>query len=444
MFVRCCNILKKEYFNSMLQTTVDFIITFYDERKGLPDNNILKANTGYEIESVQLDEAGKNWFLNAIEHFCRYKAIELAVLEAPEILEKKNYPELEKKVRDAVLISLQKDLGLDYWNDPLARLTALEQNKGTIKTGFKDIDFKLFGGFNRKELEIICAGSGVGKSLFLQNLAINFAMQKLNVVYISLELSEEMISKRLDAMTTGIAIGEIIKRKEEVNEILNNKATEYGKIWVKEMAQQTKANDIIAYIEQFHLQHEFLPDLLVVDYLDIMAPNNNKIDVGNISVKDKYVSEELRGIARRFNLVLATASQLTKDSANEQVYNQSNVAGGQTKINTCDNALSVMVTDSMRQRGEWQMQFLKTRSSGGVGSRILLKFDPDTLRLSDHTENDGNSGYTGNSMDALKSKNQVSGDQTGVSGHGTGHAPSGNTLLRGGLSLRDVLSKNTR
>jgi len=410
MFTRCANILDARYFDNQLKQTISFILGYYNEHQGLPEPSILKTSTGYESQPVAMDRADREWFLNCIEHFCRYRAIELAVWEAPKILEKKNYAELEQKVRDAVLITLMKDLGLDYWDDPIARLQAIKANSGTLSTKFQDFDKKLYGGFNRKELEIVCANSGVGKSIFLQNLAVNYAEQKLNVVYISLELSEEMISKRLDSMLTGIPTFEIMRRMEDVDESLRAKKAEHGHIWVKEMQSGSKANDIVAYLEQFYLQNKFWPDVLCVDYLDLMGPNNKSIDAGNLWVKDKYVSEELRGIARQFNLLLCTAAQLGRTALDQQVHGQEHIQGGISKINTADNVFSILVTPAMQQRNEWQIQFLKTRSSAGVGSRLSLRFDPDTLRLH-NWDGDPSEGYTSSTLQALQRAVTVSGEQ---------------------------------
>ena len=107
-------------------------------------------------------------------------------------------------VKDAVNVGLTRDLGTDYFEDPKGRLEALKANNGQISTGWQPLDKKLFGGFNRGALNIFAGGSGAGKSLFLQNLAVNWAIAGLNVCYISFELSEHLTAMRLDAMMTNI------------------------------------------------------------------------------------------------------------------------------------------------------------------------------------------------------------------------------------------------
>ena len=100
-------------------------------------------------------------------------------------------------------------------------------------------------------------------------------------------------------------------------------------------------------------------------------------------IKDKFISEELRGIAVEKNIIALTASQLGRSAVNEMEVDHSHIAGGISKIQTADNVISIMMTTSMRDRGQLQYQFLKTRSSSGVGSKVILGHDINTLRIYD-------------------------------------------------------------
>ena len=107
-------------------------------------------------------------------------------LESADLLEKGEYGPVEDLVKKAVQIGLQKDLGIDYFKEPKQRLLALKSNNGQVSTGWETLDKKLFGGFNKGELNIFAGGSGAGKSLFLANMGVNWILQGLNVVYLSL------------------------------------------------------------------------------------------------------------------------------------------------------------------------------------------------------------------------------------------------------------------
>jgi len=105
-------------------------------------------------------------------------------------------------------------------------------------------------------------------------------------------------------------------------------------------------------------------------------------------VKDKYVSEELRNLAMERNLLMVTASQLNRSAVEEIEFDHSHIAGGISKINTADNVVGIFTSNAMRERGRYQIQFMKTRSSSGVGQKVDLKFDKDTLRIEDLEEGD--------------------------------------------------------
>jgi hypothetical protein len=119
-----------------------------------------------------------------------------------------------------------------------------------------------------------------------------------------------------------------------------------------------------------------------------MFPLNKKISPGDMFIKDKFVSEELRNFAVEQQIVLVTASQLNRGAIEEVEYDQSHIAGGISKINTADNLIGIFTSRAMRERGRYQIQLIKTRSSGGVGSKIDLAFDVDRLRITDLDEDD--------------------------------------------------------
>jgi DnaB-like helicase C terminal domain len=245
----------------------------------------------------------------------------------------------------------------------------------------------------------ICSHN-TGKSLVLQNMAINLARSGLNVVYISLELSEEMISMRLDSMVTQVPSTEIFKRLDEVEIKVLQVGKKYGRLHVRQLPQGTTTNDLRAYLKNYEIETGHKCDALLVDYLDLMFPNMKSLDLSNLFVKDKYITEELRGLAVERNLILQTASQLGRTSVNEMEHDHSHIQGGISKIQTADNVMSILATPAMRERGQYQFQFLKTRSSSGVGSKVIMGFDPLTLRIYD-LEEDASTAPTKTAADML-------------------------------------------
>jgi hypothetical protein len=112
-------------------------------------------------------------------------------------------------------------------------------------------------------------------------------------------------------------------------------------------------------------------------------PVSAKVSPSDLFVKDKYVAEEIRNLAKELNVLLVTASQLNRSAVEEIEFDHSHISGGISKINTADNVFGIFTSRSMRERGQYQLQLMKTRSSSGVGQKIELEFNVETLRITD-------------------------------------------------------------
>ena len=132
-------------------------------------------------------------------------------------------------IKEASSVGLVSDFGLDYYENPKERLQWIKDQAGAISTGWKNFDQKLYGGLNRGELTVFAGGSGAGKSLFLQNLGVNWSQAGMNTVYLSLELSEELCSMRIDAMVSEYATRDVMKNMDDVDLKVRMKGKGAGK-----------------------------------------------------------------------------------------------------------------------------------------------------------------------------------------------------------------------
>ena len=388
-FVRCQSIFDPTLFDRKLQTTAEFMKKYVEDHSILPTIDIINAATSQSFKPAEnLKDEHFDWLMSDFETFIRHKGLERAILESADLLEKGEYGPVEEKIKAAVQVGLTKDMGTDYFLDPRARLMRIKDNNGQISTGWKAVDDKLFGGMNRGELNIFAGGSGAGKSLFLANLGINWALQGLNVVYLTLELSEELVSMRMDAMLTGMATREIFKNIDDVEMKIKMIGKKSGTYQVKYMPSGKTANDIRAYLKEYEIKMDRKVDVLLVDYLDLLMPMGKKISAENLFVKDKYVSEELRNLAMEKKCIFVTAAQLNRGAVEEVEFDHSHISGGLSKIQTADNVFGIFTSRAMRERGRYQIQLMKTRSSSGVGMKIDLEFNIDSLRISDLAEED--------------------------------------------------------
>ena len=152
------------------------------------------------------------------------------------------------------------------------------------------------------------------------------------------------------------------------------------------MPAQSNVNQIRSYLKELQVQTGMKVDFIMVDYLDLVMPVSAKVSPNDLFVKDKYVSEELRNLAREFNILMITASQLNRGAVEEIEFDHSHIAGGLSKINTADNVFGIFTSRAMRERGRYQIQLMKTRSSSGVGMKVDLEFDLNSLRITDPGE----------------------------------------------------------
>ena len=406
-FVRCQSIFDHTLFDRKLQDVAQFINSYVEENRVMPTFDIVKATTHVELANPgELHENHYDWLLGEFETFIRHKGLERAILQSADLLEKGEYGPVEDLVKKAVQVGLTKDMGTDYFSDPRARLMKIKDKNGQVSTGWKTMDHKLFGGMNRGELNIFAGGSGAGKSLFLANLGCNWALAGLNVLYLTLELSEELVSMRIDSMLTGVPTRDIFKDLDDVEMKVKMIGKKSGQMQVKYMPSGKTSNDLRSYIKEYEIKTGRKLDVLLVDYLDLLMPISKKISAENLFIKDKYVSEELRNLAVELNCVFVTAAQLNRGAVEEVEFDHSHISGGLSKIQTADNVFGIFTSRAMRERGRYQIQLMKTRSSSGVGAKIDLEFDVDTLRIRDLEEDMDNAPTSrgGSILESIKQR----------------------------------------
>ncbi len=412
-FVRVKNIMRPSFFENIdNRKVVEFILDYTNKQASLPTNEQIKTIAGTTIEKIEdINDEHVGWFMGEFETFCQQKAAREAVYESLDLIKENNLGEVLDKLKKATELAIVKDLGIDYFESPADRLKRMRDNSKMISSGWKSIDKKLYGGFERGTLTIWAGQSGAGKSLFLQNQSLNWAEMGLNVIYISLELSESLTSMRMDAMTSGYSTKDIMKNIDDVDLRVRTfqKKCNKGSLQIKQLPNASTANDIRAYIKEYEIQTKHKVDAVLVDYLDLCAPLDKRVSPSDMFVKDKYVSEELRNLAVELDILMVTASQLNRGSHDEIEFSHAHIAGGISKINTADNVIAIFTTISMKESGRYQIQFMKTRSSAGVGSKVDLRFDIASLRIVDLEEGEADavSATADNILGSLKKSNIV-------------------------------------
>lgn len=388
VFSRCISILKPEYFDPNHRSVVLFLIDYYEKYKAIPPTDIIKAESKVELSYREVTKDLFAYTCDNIEQFCRNSAMQQAILDSSKELLKaeSNMGSIFEAIKHALAVSLPKDLGTEFFDDPERRLKSYIDKTAPYSTGLNALDRHLDDGLRRSTLTLFSANSGVGKSIMLANIGANYAKQGLNVLYLSLELPESMIYLRLSSITTEMPIRQW---KENIPELAHKihgmKEDGAGSYLIKRMPVGATANEIRGYLKLYELDYGYTPDVLIVDYLDIMRPNEGTRNL-TISDQDKLKAEQLNEILLEIDAIGLSASQQNREAIDNNAPNQSVIAGGLTKVNAVDNYVSIFMNGEMRLAGEMMIFFLKTRSSDGVGKSEQLYFDSITLKIKDNKD----------------------------------------------------------
>jgi KaiC/GvpD/RAD55 family RecA-like ATPase len=411
MYVRIQNIYNNENFDRALKDASKFISQHSNEYKSLPSREQVQAVTGVELRLIDnLDDGIREWFLKEFEGFSRRRELERAILKSADMIEKGDYDPVEGIIKNAVQIGLTRDMGTDYFANPGERINRYFSSGGQVSTGWPQLDRLLYGGFSRGELNIFAGGSGSGKSLVMMNIALSWLQMGLSGVYISLELSEELCGLRTDAMLTGTSTKDIRRDVENTELKIRLVSKKSGKYRIKALPAQSNINDIRSFLKEYQIQTGNAVDFVMIDYLDLLMPVSAKVSPNDLFIKDKYVSEELRNLSKELNVLMVTASQLNRSAVEEVEFDHSHISGGISKINTADNVFGIFTSRQMRERGRYQIQCMKSRSSTGVGMKIDLDYNIETMRITDPGEDAGPGTLkpqVGSIMSQIKAKTNV-------------------------------------
>lgn len=383
LYARCATIIKPSYFDPELRKAVIFFQDYYQKYSALPDLNKVDVECDVKLKSHEIKHDDVAYISEECEKFAKESAIKEAMQASMKDMANGEYDKVTQSILEAAKISLNRNLGIDLYDNPEKRLQECVESLEYMPTGIRIIDDKLNGGLARQQLTLFSANSGVGKSVVMSNIGDNYAAQGYNVLYISLELPENMIYTRLASIATGVPISgwkeNIPVIAGKLNQIKQRGGGSYIMVRLK---NGSNANDLRSYLKQYEMTYERKPDVILVDYLDLMSPIGGTNNL-SISEQDKAKSEQVYEIGVDYNAVMISASQQNRDGIRMASPDQAVIAGGFSKINIVDNYISLYMTPKMRIEGIMLLYFLKTRSASAVGENVPVKFNRENLQITD-------------------------------------------------------------
>ena len=343
------------------------------------------------INSLSDDWVDYDWLLDATEKWCQDRAIYLALMQSIKIADggdkKFTKGAIPSILQDALAVSFDEHIGHDYIEQSSDRYEFYHRKEEKIPFDLEKFNFITKGGLPNKTLNIALAGTGVGKSLFMCQMAGSALTQGYNVLYITCEMAEEKIAERIDANLLNVSVKDIMELPEvlfnsKVNEI--SRKTQ-GKLIIKEYpTASAHAGHFKALLSDLKLKKDFTPDLIFVDYLNICASVRYKGAVVNSYTYVKAIAEELRGLAVESNLPIISATQTTRSGYGNSDPDLTDTSESFGLPATADFMFALISTEELEQQGRILVKQLKNRYNDPTASRkFILGIDRSKMRLYD-------------------------------------------------------------
>jgi len=402
--------IKTDYFSDQFEKIVaEELISFFNKYNQPASLDILAIQIG-KRKDVHKEQIGKiedyintldfkteaaDWLTENTEKFCKQRAVYNAIIDSFEIIEGKDKNRTEDSIpsllSDALSVSFDTSVGHDYLEDFAERYDYYHRVEEKIP-----FDLDLFnkitkGGLSRKTLNVILAGTGVGKSLFMCHVAAAALMERHNVLYITMEMAEERIAERIDANLLDLSMNELGKVEKDIyeNRVAKLIKKTSGKLIVKEYPTSTAhAGHFKALIEELKIKRKFVPDLVIIDYLNICSSSRIKYGSGvNSYTYIKSIAEELRGLGVEYNVPVLSATQTTRGG-----YGNTDVGLEDTSESfglpaTVDLMFALISTEELENLNQILVKQLKNRyNDPSYYKRFVIGVDRARMKLYDVEE----------------------------------------------------------
>jgi replicative DNA helicase len=342
------------------------------------------------INELTSKETNEEWLVTETEKFCKQRAVYNAILASIKIIEgkddKHNQEAIPSLLSDALGVSFDRHVGHDYLEDFDDRFDFYHRVEEKVA-----FDLELFnkitkGGLSKKTLNVALAGTGVGKSLFMCHFAASTLMQGLNVLYITMEMAEERIAERIDANLLNLGMDELKVIDKDIfsNRIAKVQKKTQGKLIIKEYpTASAHAGHFRSLLEELKLKRDFLPDIVIIDYLNICASQRMKMGASvNSYTYIKSIAEELRGLAVEYNVPLLSATQTTRSGFANTDVELTDTSESFGLPATCDFMFALMTSEELDGLGQIMIKQLKNRyADPNYYKRFVVGIDRSKMRL---------------------------------------------------------------
>jgi len=388
LWTKANTIMDAEYFQHEYRSIIPFVTTFIKDHGKLPPKNIIYAETGVKLNTPDdhNDDEILEYVAKKFEDHCKIQSMSQMIIDASDRVGQENMTSLAAEMvtrsQDITKMSLVRDLGDEVLISAKRILSNSEEFDGQ-STVFGFFDMVFDGGVTRPSFNLLSGSSGDGKSIMMQNVISYASENGLNAVFYSLELEPAIVMKRFASMITNTDIAKVYQKVDAVNHDMKRRSKTQGRIWLKKFPMtKTTMADIEAHYNDLVSHTETEWPVVCIDYIDVLTPIE-KVDLSNIHIRDDFISKEMNQFFHSHNIMGWTAAQQTKGAREEKDSRAGAVAGGKDKVSIADNVIVLKRTteDLEEQRVWWNVE--KSRSSGALKTRLPMKWDSQTQKVSD-------------------------------------------------------------
>jgi archaellum biogenesis ATPase FlaH len=371
--------------------TKETILIELNQRKDINSDEIVKIKELIETITQDSEKPDLQWLFDNTEKFCKDRAVHNAVLDGIKILDKKDdkrTPEaIPSILADALAVSFDNHIGHDYIEDSESRYDFYHTKEKKYQFDLAYMNKITKGGVPPKTLNIALAGTGVGKSLFMCHCASSFLAQGQNVLYITLEMSEEKIAERIDANLLDVSMDDLHVMPKDLydNKIEKIRGKTKGKLIIKEYpTASAHSGHFRALFNELALKKSFRPDIVFIDYLNICT--SSRFKGGNISsyFLIKAIAEELRGLAVEFNVPVFSATQTTRTGFVSTDIGLEDTSESFGLPATADFMFALISSEELEALGQMKVKQLKNRyNDPSLNRAFIIGVDRAKMKLYD-------------------------------------------------------------
>jgi len=343
------------------------------------------------VENIKTDDTPLDWLIDETEKWCKDRAIYIAVMDSIEVLDeksKRSTGEIPDLLKDALSVSFDTHIGHDQLEDADERFEFYNTEEEKMPFDLEYFNKITKGGLPNKTLNICLAGTGVGKSLFMCHMASNCLLMGKNVLYITMEMSEERIAERIDANTMNVPMKELpdVSKKEYDKKIQRIKNKTKGKLIVKEYpTAAAHVGHFRHLLQELNIKKDFRPDIIFIDYLNICASHRIRPGSGaNSYTLVKSIAEELRGLAVEHDVPMVSATQTTRSGYGSTDIGLEDTSESFGLPATADLMFALITSDELEDLDQLVVKQLKNRyNDPTIFKRFVIGVDRSRMKLYD-------------------------------------------------------------